>query len=112
MNLLAFQQEEKEYNNEELESRICESFLQYPIKKVPFKDRPGVLLSKMIGRVKRMFLNKNAELLLEENFSNDSKHTRFVNEIADLKGYRNHIAMEQEDDTKEIGKEDDIESSR
>ena len=40
MNLLAFQQEEKEYNNEELESRICESFLQYPIKKVPLKDRP------------------------------------------------------------------------
>lgn len=96
-----------------MESRICESFLQYPIKKVPLKDRPGVLLSKMIGRVRRIFLNKNADLLLEENFSKDSEHTRFVNEIADLKGYNNVAVMKQEGDTKESRKEgNDIESSR
>lgn len=103
----------KFYNNEALENTIYESFLKYPIKNVPFKDRAGVLLSKMIGIVKRKYLNKNTKLLPETTSSSNEYHVRFVSEIANLEAYKgNEIIAQNANRQLARQNENNIENSR
>ena len=44
---------QKHYDNEELIEKLYQSFLKYPIKNVALKDRPSVILSKVLGKIKR-----------------------------------------------------------
>lgn len=106
-------QAKKVYNNEALENTIYESFLKYPIRKVPFKDRPSVLLSKMIGIVKRKYLNRNTKLLPEPTSSSYEEHVHFVSEIANLEAYKGNEIIAQNANEKVIRQNaNNIENSR
>jgi len=79
---------EKQYNNEELIEKLYQSFLKYPISEVPFKDRIGVIKSKVMGKIRRMVLNKKLVLLPEENESKNDEHTEFVSRMSDLEEFK------------------------
>lgn len=87
---------QKHYDNEELIERLYQSFLKYPIKKVPLKDVPGVILSKIIGKVKRITF-KQKKMLPEPNLINYNIHKDFVNRISNLEDYKEDEKIEQED---------------
>lgn len=75
-------QNEKQYDNQELMEKMYQSFLKYPIKKVPFKYRPSVILSKIIGLIKRKKLKKDYKLLTEgKTFK--KQRTEFIHEMTD-----------------------------
>lgn len=80
-------QNEKKYDNKQLREVIYQSFLRYPIKNVPLKDRPSVMLSKVIGKIKRIKLNKDANLLGNGKQYSSETHREFVNRIANLDEY-------------------------
>lgn len=94
---------QKDYDNEELMERLYQSFLKYPIRKVPLKDRPGVILSKINGMKKRRALKQ--EKLLPESNSNCDRHAEFVNRISDLEGYKEKDIIEQDNWIKEVEEE-------
>lgn len=79
-------QEQKIYDNEELKEKIYQSFLTYPINEVPLKDRPGVIVSKIIGKMKRVYLGKDNKLLVAGRNDN-STSKEFRKRIADLDEY-------------------------
>lgn len=96
-----------------MENTIYESFLKYPIKKVPFKDRPGVLLSKVIGFIKRKSLNKNTKLLPQSNSSKHEEHIHFVSEISNLEAYKGNKSISQQKNKRVIRQnENNVENSR
>ena len=99
----------KIYDNEELIEKIYQSFLKYPIRKVPLKDIHGVILSKNNGKKKRKALRQE-KLLTESNIINCDKHADFVNKISDIKEYKENDIIEQDNWTKEIKKERDNEN--
>lgn len=80
----------KVYDNKEFIENIYQSFLKYPVKNIPFKDRIGVRFSKLIGIIKRKSLNKNIEFL-EEGKTHTNSHSEFVSEMADLGQYETNI---------------------
>lgn len=88
---------QKHYNNEELIEKLYQSFLRYPIRKVPPKERTGVILSKIIGKIKRRDFFGKRKLLPEPNIISCNKHTDFVNRISDLERYKENETIEQED---------------
>lgn len=91
-------QNEKHYDNEELIEKIYQSFIKYPIREVPLKDRPGVILSKIIGKIKRISLKQN-NLLPQPVFSSYNKHIEFADRISDLEEYEKSKAIGQENNT-------------
>jgi len=104
---------QKKYDNEELIERLYQSFFKYPIRKVPLKDRPGVILSKINGMKKRKAL-KQAKLLPEPNITNYDSHTEFINRISDLEEYKEKDIIQHENWITEVEEERDNsdESSR
>ena len=102
----------KKYDNEELIEKLYQSFLKYPIRKVPLKYKPGVILSKINGKKKRRALNQ--EKLLPEPNINCDRHAEFVNKISDLEEYKENDIIEQDDWIIEVKEERDNsnESSR
>lgn len=106
-------QNEKVYNNEALEEQIYQSLLHYPIRRVPIKDRPGVLLGKVIGIVKRGLLNRNTKLLSAKNYSEHNEHEEFVYRIADLSLYNENKFTLQNSNPKTIRRdENSVENNR
>ena len=61
---------------------MYQSFLRYPIKKVPFKDRPGVIISKIIGIIKRKRFKEDYKLLTEGKTFKEER-TEFIHEMTD-----------------------------
>lgn len=88
-------QNKNHYDNEELIEKLYQSFLKYPIRKVPLKYKPGVILSKNNGKKKRRAL-KQEKLLPEPNINCD-RHAEFVNKISDLEEYKENDIIEQDD---------------
>lgn len=87
---------QKYYDNKELIERLYQSFLRYPIRKVPLKDIPRVILAKIIGKKKRKDLEAE-KLLLESNVINHDRHTDFVNRLSNLEEYKENEIIEQKD---------------
>ena len=86
---------------------------KYPIRKVPLKDIPGVILSKINGKKKRRALRQE-KLLTESNIINCDRHADFVNKISDLEEYKENNIIEQDNWITEVEEERDNsdESSR
>lgn len=81
-------QEKKEYNNDELNEKIYQSFLRYSIKDIPLKDRYEVILSKIKGYIKRKNTNKDIKFLLDEGKKDSSdSRKKFIFRIANLSEY-------------------------
>lgn len=99
-------QNEKHYDNEEVIEKLYQSFLKYPIRKVPLKDRPRVILSKIIGKMKRRTFKQN-NLLPEPNLYNYNRHTKFVNIISNLEVYKESKLKGQENNKIEFREERD-----
>lgn len=99
-------QNEKYYDNEELIEKLYQSFFKYPIREVPLKDRAGVILSKIIGKIKRKTLEQN-NLLPESNIYNYNRHTKFVNRISNLEEYKESEVKGQENNRIEFQEERD-----
>lgn len=97
---------QKKYDNEELIERLYQSFFKYPIRKVPLKDIPGVILSKINGKKKRRALRQE-KLLTESNIINCDRHADFVNKISDLEEYKENNIIEQDNWIKEVEEERD-----
>lgn len=85
---------QKTYDNEELIEKLYQSFLKYPIRKVPLRDRRGVILSKINGLKKRKIIEQT-KLLPEPNINCD-RHAEFVDRISDLGEYKENDIIEQD----------------
>ncbi len=104
---------EKVYDNEAFEEQIYQALLHYPLRKVPIKDRPEILLSRIIGIAKRGLLNRKTKLLPEKNYSEDNEYAEFVYRISDLSLYNENTITVQNSKQKTIRKdENNIENSR
>ena len=105
-------QSKKVYDNSELIERMYQSFLRYPLIMVPIKDLPGVIISKLLGRIKRK--NMNAKLLPVGENNSRQEHRNFASEIANFEPNIEHVP--KENDGQELIEEDrgekDNENSR
>lgn len=88
-------QNEKRYDNKELKEEIYQVFMEYPLRKIPLRDIPGVILSKIIGKVKRRGFKQN-NLLPSPTFSNNNKYTEFASRISNLQEYEENVKRRQE----------------
>lgn len=105
-------QSKKVYDNSGLIERMYQSFLRYPLIMVPIKDLPRVIISKLLGRIKRK--NMNAKLLPVGENNSRQEHRNFASEIANFEPNIEHVP--KENDGQELIEEDrgekDNENSR